>query len=125
MQQGGLILEIQFASPFLQFPKTLRILCKDAPKQETSPPQPFSKLTSCSTLSNQIATFEGHQGGVNSVSFSPNGEYIVTGSDDRTARLWRVRGLDELLAQGCDWLKYYLASRPEELAKLKVCHAPI
>jgi WD40 repeat protein len=70
---------------------------------------------------NQIAEFEGHQGGVWSVSFSPNGEYVATASSDRTARLWRVRGLDELLAQGCDWLKYYLASRPEELAKLKVC----
>jgi hypothetical protein len=69
----------------------------------------------------QIATFEGHQGGVWSVSFSPNGEYIATASSDCTARLWRVRGLDELLAQGCDWLKYYLASRSEELAKLKVC----
>jgi hypothetical protein len=70
---------------------------------------------------NQIAAFLGHQDWVNSVSFSPNGEYVATGSSDGTARLWRVRGLDELLAQGCNWLKYYLASRPEELAKLKVC----
>jgi WD40 repeat protein len=70
---------------------------------------------------NQIAAFEGHEGGVLSVSFSPNGEYVATASSDGTTRLWRVRGLDELLAQGCDWLKYYFASRPEELAKLKVC----
>ncbi len=48
-------------------------------------------------------------------------QQVSFASSDRTARLWRVRGLDELLAQGCDWLKYYLASRPEKLAKLKVC----
>jgi WD40 repeat protein len=70
---------------------------------------------------NQIAEFKEHQGGVNSVSFSPDGKYLATASDDGTARLWRVETLDELLARGCDWLKYYLASHPEAREKLKVC----
>jgi WD40 repeat protein len=73
----------------------------------------------------QLAEFRGHQGWILSACFHPNGKFLATGSSDRTARLWRVEGLDELLLRGCDWLKYYFASRPEELAKLKVCHAPI
>jgi WD40 repeat protein len=32
-----------------------------------------------------------HTGAVNSVSFSPSGTYLVTGSDDRTVKLWRTR----------------------------------
>jgi WD40 repeat protein len=70
---------------------------------------------------NQIAEFKGHKSFVWSVSFSPDGRYLATASDDRTARLWRVEGLDELFARGCDWLKYYLASHPEAREKLKVC----
>jgi WD40 repeat protein len=70
---------------------------------------------------NQLAEFTGHQSKIFSVSFSPDGKYLATASDDCTARLWRVETLDELLARGCDWLKYYLASHPEAREKLKVC----
>ena len=73
----------------------------------------------------QLAEFSGHRGWVLSASFHPNGEFLATASSDHTARLWRVEGLDELLLRGCDWLKYYFASRSEELAKLKVSHVPI
>ncbi|HAJ58779.1 MAG TPA: hypothetical protein DCP31_05540, partial [Cyanobacteria bacterium UBA8543] len=40
----------------------------------------------------QIAQFNGHQGEVKSVTFSPNGECIATGSTDSTARLWDLSG---------------------------------
>jgi WD domain, G-beta repeat len=32
----------------------------------------------------------GHEGAVNSAAFSPDGQRIVTASDDKTARIWQV-----------------------------------
>ncbi len=60
----------------------------------------------------QIAQFSGHKGRVYSVSFSPNGKYLATAGRDGMVRLWRMQGLDELLARGCDWLKDYFAVHP-------------
>eukprot|EP01043_Picozoa_sp_COSAG02_P112080 COSAG02_NODE_48263_length_335_cov_0.652542_1_plen_111_part_11 len=34
------------------------------------------------------ARLEGHTGWVSSASFSPDGQHIVTASDDKTARVW-------------------------------------
>jgi len=39
-----------------------------------------------------IKVFIGHSGFVNSVAFSPNGQTILTGSSDRSARLWDISG---------------------------------
>ncbi|PAX51696.1 AAA-like domain-containing protein [Brunnivagina elsteri] len=38
----------------------------------------------------QIKTFKGHKGAVNSLSFSPKGEFLVTAGDDGTVRLWAI-----------------------------------
>ena len=35
-----------------------------------------------------LGPLEGHEGTVNSVSFSPDGKRIVSGSNDRTVRVW-------------------------------------
>jgi WD40 repeat protein len=37
-----------------------------------------------------VRTFEGHEKQVNSVAFSPDGQYIVSGSQDKTMKLWET-----------------------------------
>ena len=38
----------------------------------------------------RVGATGGHTGGVNSVSFSGDGKRIVSGSDDRTVRVWTL-----------------------------------
>ncbi|RCJ19948.1 hypothetical protein A6S26_04245 [Nostoc sp. ATCC 43529] len=63
----------------------------------------------------QLAKFETS----GSASFSPDGKQIFIVSSG--VEVWRVGGLDELLARGCDWLKDYTTSHPEAREKLKEC----
>jgi WD40 repeat protein len=39
-------------------------------------------------LGSELAVLRGHEGTVNSAAFSPDGQRVVTASDDRTARIW-------------------------------------
>ncbi|HBB34025.1 MAG TPA: hypothetical protein DDZ80_22650 [Cyanobacteria bacterium UBA8803] len=45
-----------------------------------------------------LAKFQGHQEGVKSVRFSPDGKLLATSSNDGTARLWNIKG-NHLLAE--------------------------
>jgi WD40 repeat protein len=69
---------------------------------EISPPKPHLTpaelfATAAEAASGQLlAKLEGHSGYVNHAAFSPDGQRIVTASDDKTARVWRVMTLDEL-----------------------------
>ncbi|HBL27177.1 MAG TPA: hypothetical protein DD490_10115 [Acidobacteria bacterium] len=39
-----------------------------------------------------LHTLEGHQGAVNSIAFDPQGKLLGSGSEDRSVKLWDVRG---------------------------------
>ncbi|QHG16228.1 AAA-like domain-containing protein [Nostoc sp. ATCC 53789] len=65
----------------------------------------------------EITTLTGHSDIVFSVVFSPDGKTLASGGQDNTIILWNLN-LDNLMAQGCSWLKVYLISHPDAL---KVC----
>ncbi|MEG3959658.1 WD40 repeat domain-containing protein, partial [Microcoleus sp. herbarium2] len=63
----------------------------------------------------EVALFKSYQGEVKSVGFSLNGKLLATAGEDGTVKLWRVEGLDELMVQGCAWIRDYLNNPNSEL----------
>lgn len=43
-----------------------------------------------------LLTLQGHTGKLHSVAVSPDGAYIVTASEDKTARVWRLSNGEHL-----------------------------
>ena len=72
---------------------------------------------------NVIRTFEGHSYSVKSIAFSPDSRLVLTGSRDKTIRLWNVTTGKEIIRMfscGNDgWISmtpegYYTASKNAE-----------
>jgi WD40 repeat protein len=60
----------------------------------------------------ELKTLGEHSDDVNSVSFSPDGKTLATGSSDGTIKLWNF-DLDLLLKHGCERIKWYLKNSPD------------
>jgi WD40 repeat protein len=45
----------------------------------------------------QVRAFTGHTSQIVSVAFSPDGQSVLTGSQDGTARLWKIHMSADLL----------------------------
>ena len=62
------------------------------PLSEYPTTSPLLSLQVIITKIREKRQFVGHNGGINSVSFSPNGDAIATASDDKSAKLWDLQG---------------------------------
>ncbi|MHC0063201.1 WD40 domain-containing protein [Nostoc sp. UIC 10890] len=77
----------------VQSGKELKSLVKDGRPLEKYPAiSPIFALDSILNKIKERNQFQGHQGTVYSVSFSPDGKTIATASSDNTARLWTLNG---------------------------------
>jgi hypothetical protein len=57
-----------------------------------------SVTTRLSNRSSDADTLKGHGDGIKSVAFSPDGQRIVTGSEDATAKVWLAAGAEQVAA---------------------------
>jgi WD40 repeat protein len=49
------------------------------------------------TTGEQVQVFEGHEGGITSVAYSRDGRFVLTGSLDKTARIWDAGSGQQIL----------------------------
>ena len=63
-----------------------------SPRPVTSPPEPLVEKG----VWREVATLRGHGGPVSSVSFSPDGKFLASGSWDKTVKVWEVGSWQEV-----------------------------
>lgn len=68
------------------------------------------------SLARKVRTFRGHTAKVNACTFSPNGRFVLSGSDDGTARLWEIAtGSEVAQLVNVDEESEWLVATPEGL----------
>jgi WD40 repeat protein/tetratricopeptide (TPR) repeat protein len=81
-----------------------------------------SKVELWNRKGQQVAEFSGNS---RNSRFSSDGKLLALAKDSNKVKLWRVRDLDELLNEGCDYLKDYFATHPEAIKELHVCQTKL
>ncbi|MDJ0599859.1 MAG: AAA-like domain-containing protein [Crocosphaera sp.] len=70
---------------------------------------------------------KGQEKSLESLQFTPDNQTILTVARDGKVKMWPLESefarLSSLLNQGCEWLKDYLVTRPQEQEKLFSCSA--
>ena len=87
-------------------------------------PQGDEVLTNAAMLSYPLQIFEGHTKVVWGVAFSPDGKYVLTGSEDDTARLWDRQTGQEIRQFSCLHIVYQVAFSPDGHTILTNCGDP-
>ncbi len=59
----------------------------------------------------ELNHLKGHNSWVLTVSFSPDGKILASGSSNKTIKLWDI-DLDSLIGRSCDWVRNYLQHNP-------------
>jgi WD40 repeat protein len=52
---------------------------------------------------------------------APDGQQLVAVGWGARGQRWRIKTLDELLDDGCDWMQDYLTTHPDEVKKFPAC----
>ncbi|WP_026734978.1 AAA-like domain-containing protein [Fischerella sp. PCC 9605] len=76
----------------IQAGQELKALVTDESLDKYSTTKPFDALLNSLTQISEQNQLRGHKAGIKTVIFSPDGELIVSGSDDGTIKLWQRDG---------------------------------
>lgn len=68
-----------------------------------------------------LATWKVDQGQVWSISFSPDGQQLATAGSIGNAKLLQIESFDELMKQGCNWVRDYLKNNPNTESDRHLC----
>jgi predicted NACHT family NTPase len=80
-------------------------------KQQTYNKEVTNALQELLNRKSERNRLEGHDSVVTSVNFSPDGKTLVSGSWDKTIKLWNGSngwGLSALMGRSCAWVRVYL-----------------
>src|SRR5512145_1797333 len=84
-------------------------------------PQGDEVLTRAANLNYPMQIYTGHTKAVWGAAFSVDDKYVLTGSEDGTARLWDRKTGREVRQFGCPYLVYQVAFAPDGRSVLTNC----